>query len=196
MRLDLGHCRQRLHLHARRQHHHIDAFKVHAGDDARQVGRVVTGHGEVVGDFQRAPVLHLEAFLADVVHHQLGQRLHVRCDDGNALGLHHMQGLDQRPGAGDHRCQRIIVGGGLLQALFRLAVIAQHIDLGVGQLDCAAVGLGVHRGQFFLLHLLHAHAAGMEGEPLGADRLACVEHRRNFGFHGGVRTRHDLADAV
>ncbi|MOA43716.1 hypothetical protein D3C78_1658940 [compost metagenome] len=120
-----------------------------------------------------------------------------------------MQGLDQRPGAGDHRCQRIIVGGGLLQALFRLAVIAQphghdrhkagiaqHIDLGVGQLDCAAVGLGVHRGQFFLLHLLHAHAAGMEGEPLGADRLARVEHRRNFGFHGGVRTRHDLADAV
>ncbi|MNI87128.1 hypothetical protein D3C73_1442980 [compost metagenome] len=77
----------------------------------------MTCHGKVVGDFQRAPVLHLEAFLTDVVDHQFGQRLHVGRDDSDALGLHHVQGLHQRTGTGDDRRQCVVFGSGFLQPL-------------------------------------------------------------------------------
>ena len=48
--------------------------------------RVVAADLEVVGDLERAPVDHLEALVLDVVDHELGQRHHVRRDQGDALG--------------------------------------------------------------------------------------------------------------
>ncbi|MCY1435874.1 hypothetical protein D9M71_519820 [compost metagenome] len=36
----------------------------------------------------------------------------------------------------------------------------------------------------------------MKGETFGADQLACCQHRRDLGFHGGVGTWHNLADSI
>src|SRR6218665_209212 len=55
--------------------------------------------------------------------------------------------------------------------------------------------VGVHRGQFFLGHLLHPHAAGMEGAAFRLEALARAQDGRDLGLHCGVGTRHDLADA-
>jgi len=77
------------------------------------------------------------------------------------------------------------------------AGITQHVDLRIAELERAAVAFGIHRRQFVLLHGLHAHAAGMEGEAVvRADLLVGQQHGRHFGFHRGVGARHDLADAV
>src|SRR3546814_3156619 len=42
--------------------------------------------------------------------------------------------------------------------------IAEHIDRRVGQFERATVGIGIHRGELFLRHLLHPHPRRMEGE--------------------------------
>jgi hypothetical protein len=46
------------------------------------------------------------------------------------------------------------------------AGIAQHVHARIAQLQRAAVAFGIHGGQLFLHHLLHAHAAGVEGEAV------------------------------
>ncbi|MNY15006.1 hypothetical protein D3C86_1481980 [compost metagenome] len=169
----------------------------------------MAGHGKVVGDFQGVPDLHFDAFVLDVVHHQFGQGFHVGCYQGDAPGAQHLEAVDQGAGAGDDAGFGFVVAHHLAQARLGFTVvaashrhdshqagIAQYINPGVGQLEGATVGLGVHGGQLFFLHMLHAHARGVVGEAFRADQLARAEHRRDFGFHRGVGARHDLANAI
>jgi hypothetical protein len=61
--------------------------------------------------------------------------------------------------------------------------------------SAAQRSLQVHRRQFFLRHLVHAHSARMKGEAFGADALAGPQHRGDFGFHRRIGVGHDLLDA-
>ena len=60
----------------------------------------------------------------------------------------------------------------------------------------APVRLRVHRDQFLLGHVLHAHPRRMEGEALGENLLPRPEQSRNLGLHRDVRTRDDLPDTI
>jgi hypothetical protein len=116
--------------------------------------------------------------------------------------------MDEGAGAGDHGGFGAVGARDAGQPRFGFAVVAlahahdgdeagvaEHVDAGIGEFERTAVGIAVHGLELVLGHLLHPHAARMKGEALGLDAFAGPEHRRDFGFHGGVRARDDLADA-
>ncbi len=85
----------------------------------------MAGNIEIVRDFQGPPVHDLEALLANVVHDEFGQRLHIGRDDRDLLGVHHLQAFDQRAGTGDDRNVRVVLLRASPQPCLGLAMIAE-----------------------------------------------------------------------
>jgi len=146
--------------------------------------------------------------MLDIVHHQIGQRTHVGGHQGNALGAECLQTVDQGACRSHHGGQALVGARHRRKIALDLPVIApahrhdgdqarraHHVHAGIRQFGRAAQTFLVHGLQFFLRHLVHAHAAGMKGEALRMLRLAGAQHGRDLRFHRGVGTRHDLADA-
>ena len=202
-----GDDRQRRHLHARGDDERVHIGEVQALVDLHQLLRIVAPDLEVVGDLEREEVIHFEVLGLQVVDHELRQRLEVRAHYRNAARLERPQALDQRARAGHHRRRGAVLHGALVQPRLGSAVvadahahdgdeagIAQHVHARVGEFQRAAVAVAVHRLQFLLHHLLHAHAARVEGKALRRDLLAGQQHGRDLGFHRRVRRGDDLAD--
>ena len=68
---------QRRHLHAGRGHDHVGTLGVQAFHVVQQLQRIATAHLQVVGDLEADGIDDLDAFVLDVLHHQVGQRPHV-----------------------------------------------------------------------------------------------------------------------
>src|SRR5690606_22497148 len=123
--VNLLHRLERRHLHAGGQNDRVHTLRVYALDVLGRSHRILAAHFQVVGDLERHSILNFNAFVLDVVHHQLSQRLHVWSQDRHLLRTHRVQTLHQSTRAGYHWSSTVVVHGNLVQTLFRFAVVAK-----------------------------------------------------------------------
>ena len=121
-------------------------------DNGIEVHRVLRPDLEIVGNLQGDEVSDLNATILDVGNDLLREREHVRRDEGDLLGTHQVQRVHQCARAGDHACITPLSDCDLAQSFLRDTVVAgatghdrdqarvaHDIDLGIGELDRAAI---------------------------------------------------------
>src|SRR3546814_3890510 len=71
----------------------VDAGKVEPLVMIEQIGRILRSDLQIVGDFEREPVGHRDAFPLDIADDDLGQRFHIGRDERDTRSEEHTSEL-------------------------------------------------------------------------------------------------------